>query len=68
MDKYKGLTLDEAAERAGGYVKKPTFPTILEYDIRGLTDYCIEHGLDLENPPKKVMEQFSYKEEPLVYA
>jgi len=63
----KELTLDEVAEKEGGYLKNPIFPTVFEYDVRALTDYCIKHDLNLENPPIDVLKKFTYKN-PIVYA
>ena len=45
-DKYKGLTLDEAAEKAGGYVDySPGRPLIIEADYRAMSKYCTEKGI-----------------------
>jgi len=47
-DTYNDLTLDEAAEKAGGYVDyTPGKPIIIDYDYRAMSDYCRskEHSL-----------------------
>ncbi len=39
-DRYNGLTLDEAAAKAGGYVDYvPGRSLILDYDYRAMSDY-----------------------------
>jgi len=40
-DKYNGLTLDEAAQQAGGYVSyTPGKKLAMDYDYRELSKYC----------------------------
>jgi len=45
-ERYKGLTLDEAAERAGGYVDyNPGRPLVIDADYRAMSKYCKEKGI-----------------------
>jgi len=59
-DRYKGLTLDEAAEKAGGYVDyAPGKLLIIDYDYRAMSDYCRAKGvkpLDLHDEERKLFE------------
>ena len=46
-DKYKGITLDEAAYEAGGYVACSSGErNIVEYDMRELSRYCRERNVE----------------------
>ncbi|MCL2427540.1 MAG: hypothetical protein FWD05_14535 [Oscillospiraceae bacterium] len=59
VDKYNGLTLDEAAEKAGGYVsyvpgKRPT----VDYNYRELSNYCRKKGVEPIDLPENELEQF----------
>jgi hypothetical protein len=46
-DKYNGMTLDEAASKAGGYVAyTPGKKLIVEYNLRELSMYCREKGVE----------------------
>ena len=45
-DRYEGLTLDEAAEKAGGYVDfVPGRSLIIEADYRAMSNYCRKKGI-----------------------
>ena len=45
-DRYNGLKLDEAAEKAGGYVDYyPGKKFVLDYDYNAATIYCREKGI-----------------------
>jgi len=39
FEKYGWDAIDEAAERAGGYLVKPKRPLVIEYDYMAMTDY-----------------------------
>jgi len=43
-DRYNGLTLDETAEKAGGYVTYPNDST-MEADYHSMSNYCRERGI-----------------------
>jgi hypothetical protein len=58
--------LDEAAERAGGYLAKPKRPLIIEYDYRAMTKYCKEKGISKMDLSEEELKLFEY-DEPLVY-
>jgi len=59
-DIYNGVTLDEAAYRYGGYVAYyPGKKLIMAYDLRELSRYCREKGvepIDLSEDELKVFE------------
>ena len=59
--------LDEAAERAGGYLALPKSPLIIEYDYRAMTKYCEEKGASKMDLTEDELKIFEYAE-PLVYA
>ena len=66
-DTYKGMTLDDAAAKAGGYVaysygKK----LVMEYDFRELSKYCRERGVEPLNLPADELAMFRI-DPPLVY-
>ena len=67
-DRYNGLTLDEAAAKAGGYVAySPGKPLVMDYDYRAMSDYCRAKGikpLDLAEAERKLFEF----DPPLVYS
>jgi hypothetical protein len=58
--------LDEAAERAGGYLAKPKRPLIIEYDYRAISNYCRERGISNKDLTEEELKLFEYAE-PLVY-
>ena len=67
-DKKRGWdALDEAAERAGGYLASPRRPLIIEYDYRAMTVYCLERGISKMDLTEEDLRMFEYTE-PLVYA
>jgi len=67
-DRYKGLTLDEAAEKAGGYVDyEPGRPLIVDADYRAMSKYCSEKGIKPMDMTEEERKIFLY-DEPLVYA
>jgi len=67
-DRYKGLTLDEAAEKAGGYVDyEPGRPLIVDADYRAMSKYCLEKGIKPMDMTEEERKMFLY-DEPLVYA
>jgi len=66
-DKYNGLTLDEAAEKAGGYVSyTPGKKLIVDYDYRELSNYCRKKGVEPIDLPEEELEVFKI-DPPLVY-
>jgi hypothetical protein len=67
-DKYNGSTLDEVAEKSGGYVDYvPGRPLIIDYDYRALSDYCRAKGIKPMELPEEERKQFEYNP-PLVYS
>ncbi|MDR0324786.1 MAG: hypothetical protein LBI19_01655 [Oscillospiraceae bacterium] len=58
--------LDEAAERAGGYLAKPKRPLVIDYDYRAISNYCRERGISNEDLTEDELKQFEYNP-PLVY-
>jgi len=67
-DKYKGLTLDEAAEQAGGYVDyKPGRSLVIDADYRAMSKYCAEKGIKPIELTEDEYKLFLY-DEPLIYA
>ena len=66
-DRYNGLTLDEAAEKAGGYVRYvPGEPMILEYDYPAMSKYCRKKGIKPMEMSEEERKMFEY-DPPLVY-
>ena len=66
-DTYNGLTLDEAAEKAGGYVDyTPGKPLIIDYDYRAMSDYCRSKGIKPMELSEEERKMFEYNP-PLVY-
>lgn len=58
-DRYNGLTLDEAAEKAGGYVRyRPGDKSHLEFDFRALSKYCRERGVEPIDLPEEELSIF----------
>ena len=66
-DKYNGVTLDEAAAIAGGYVAYyPGKKLIMDYDYRELGRYCREKGVEPIDLPDDEIKMFEINP-PLVY-
>jgi len=66
-DRYNGLTLDEAAEKAGGYVAyRPNEPLIMDYDYHAISNYCRKNGVNHADLTEEELKQFAF-EPPLVY-
>ena len=66
-DKYNGLTLDEAAEKAGGYVTyTPGKKLIMDYDYRELSNYCRKKCVEPIDLPEEELKLFRI-DPPLVY-
>ena len=66
-DRYNGLTLDEAAEKAGGYVAYyPGKKLIMDYDYHAMSKYCREKGIDPIDLPDAERKMFEI-DPPLVY-
>jgi len=58
-DKYNGLTLDEAAQKAGGYVSYAVGKKfVLDYDYRELSKYCRKKGVEPIHLSEKELEVF----------
>lgn len=67
-DSYNGLTLDEAAEKAGGYVDYvPGRPLVIEADYRAMSNYCRKKGIKPMDLTEEEYNMFVY-DEPLIYA
>ena len=65
---YNGWdALDEAAERAGGYLAPPKRPLVIEHDYRAMSKYCTIKGIEPVDLSDEEMKMFEYTE-PLVYA
>ena len=58
--------LDEAAEKAGGYLAKPKRPLVIEYDYRAMSKYCREKGIAKMDLTEDELKLFEYAE-PLIY-
>ncbi len=58
--------LDEAAERAGGYVARPKRPLVMDYDYPAMSKYCHERGICNTDLTEDELKLFEY-EKPLVY-
>ncbi len=58
--------LDEAAERAGGYLATPKRPLVVEHDYRAMSKYCHERGISSADLSEEEVKQFEYPE-PLIY-
>jgi len=59
--------VDDAAERAGGYLATPKRPLVIEYDYRAMTKYCAEKNISKMELTEDELKMFEY-EEPLAYA
>ena len=59
--------IDEAAERAGGYLAKPKRPLVIEYDYRAMTEYCRKKGILKMDLTADELKMFEYSQ-PLIYA
>jgi hypothetical protein len=59
--------MEEAAERAGGYVAPPKHPIVIEYDYRAMSKYCCDKGIKPMELTEDELKMFLY-DEPLVYA
>jgi len=65
--KINGLTLDEAAEKAGGYVDYvPGRPLIMDYDYRAMSNYARKKGVPTTGLTADELKMFEF-DEPLVY-
>ena len=66
-DRYNGLTLDEAAQQAGGYVSyTPGKKLVMDYDYRELSKYCRIKGVEPIDLPRNELDMFKI-DPPLVY-
>jgi len=61
-DRYNGLTLDDAAAKAGGYVEyHPGKKIVIDYDYRAAIDYCRESGIKTTDMSDEEWEMFDLK-------
>ena len=59
--------LDEAAERAGGYVDyRPGEPLIMDYDYHAMSTYCHRKGITHADLTDEELKRFEF-DPPLVY-
>lgn len=58
--------VDEAAERAGGYLAIPKRPLVVDYDYRAMSNYCREKGISNKDLTETELKMFEY-DEPLIY-
>jgi len=66
-EKHNGLTLDEAAEKAGGYVSyTPGKRLVMDYDYRELSKYCRKKGVEPIDLSENELNMFRI-DPPLVY-
>jgi len=66
-DTYKGMTLDDAAAKAGGYVAYTRGKKlVMEYNFRELGKHCRERGVEPLNLPVDELAKFKI-DPPLVY-
>ena len=66
-DKNNGLSLDEAAAKAGGYVAyAPGKKLIMDHDVRELSKYCREKGVEPMDLAEDELQLFAIVP-PLVY-
>jgi len=66
-DTYNGMTLDDAAAIAGGYVAyTPGKKLVMDYDYRELSKYCRERGVEPLDLPDDELAMFRI-DPPLVY-
>ena len=59
--------IDEAADRAGGYLARPKRPLVIEYDYRAMTEYCHNKGILKMDLTEEELKEFEYAQ-PLIYA
>ena len=61
-DRYNGLTLDDAAAKAGGYVDYYQGKRIdMNHDYRAAIDYCREKGIKTVDMSDEEWEMFELK-------
>ena len=66
-DEKDELSLDDAADHAGGYVDYiPGRPLVVEADYRALSNYCRERGVRSSDLTEDEYRIFIY-DEPLVF-
>jgi hypothetical protein len=58
--------LDEAAQRAGGYLASPKRPLVIDADYRSMSKYCTERGIKPSELTEDEYAMFIY-DEPLIY-
>jgi len=58
-EKHGWDSIDEAAEKAGGYLATPKRPLVIDYDYRSMTECCRKKGIskmDLTETELKMFE------------
>ena len=58
--------LEDAAERAGGYLAAPKRPIVMDYDYRAMSKYAKQKGITPMELSDKERDQFKF-DPPLVY-
>ena len=66
--KVNGLTLDETAEKSGGYVDYvPERPLVMDYDYHAMSNYARKKGIPTTELTPEELKMFEF-DEPLIYA
>ena len=60
LDKYNGLTLDEAAQEAGGYLAPPSKRN-MDADYHAMSLYCRKKGIKPMDLTDEEYESFLFK-------
>jgi hypothetical protein len=61
-DRYNGLTLDDAAAQAGGYVDfRPGKNRIPDYDFHAAIIYCKEKGIEKSDMTAEEWDMFEIR-------
>ena len=58
--------IDDAAQRAGGYLATPKRPLVVDYDYRAMSNYCAERGITNADLTDDEIKKFEYSK-PLIY-
>jgi len=66
-DEYNGMSLDDAAAKAGGYVDYyPGKTLVLDYDYAAISRYCRKKGIKKSDLTDEERKMFEF-DPPLVY-
>jgi len=57
-DKYNGLSLDDAAAKAGGYVDYRPGKKRVDYDFYAVINYCQDKGIEKSDLTKEEWDMF----------